>query len=98
MRLSLSAHCLVTEPVTRSTSAWRGEGSSLTPKRSTSYFGVSRETISMSQPLQAPLLKCRTHGDFTRAQVLVSVNFFSSVFSSSEKSPTCGEDNSQVHD
>jgi hypothetical protein len=61
----------VTQPVVNSTSAWRGEGSSFTPKRSTSYFGVSKATISMSHPLQAPELKCKTHGDFTRAHVIV---------------------------
>src|SRR5665647_32154 len=69
MLFKRSAHCCVTQPVVNRTSACLGEGSSFTPKRSTSYFGVSNATISMSQPLHAPELKCKTHGDFTRAQV-----------------------------
>jgi len=43
------------------------------PKRSTSYFGVNKATISMSHPLQAPELKCKTHGDFIRDQVTVFI-------------------------
>src|SRR5208283_1313894 len=70
-RFSRSAHCCLTQPVTSRTSACLGEGSSFTPNRSTSYFGVSKATISMSHPLQAPELKCKTHGDFTRAHVIV---------------------------
>jgi hypothetical protein len=38
------------------------------PKRSTSYFGVSVARISMSQPLQEPLLKCTAQIEFKRAQ------------------------------
>src|SRR5665647_936859 len=77
MLFKRSAHCCVTQPVTSKTSACLGEGSSFTPKRSTSYFGVSKATISMSHPLQAPELKCKTQGDFTRAHVTVfAINLY----------------------
>ena len=56
------------------TSAWRGVALSRTPKRSTSKRGVSAATISMSQALQAPELRCRIHGDLIRDQ---RVSFFS---------------------
>jgi hypothetical protein len=62
--LAYSAHCLVTTPVAKRTSACLGDGSSKIPNRSTSYLGVSKATISMSQPLHAPELKWRTQGDF----------------------------------
>jgi hypothetical protein len=81
IRFNRSAHCSVTPPVTRSTSACLGEGSSFIPKRSTSYFGVSKVINSMSQPLQAPELKWRTQGEFNLAQVteLKIFEVFSSV-------------------
>jgi len=39
------------------------------PKRSTSYLGVSRATTSMSHPLQAPVLKWSSQGDFALAHL-----------------------------
>src|SRR4030042_711757 len=75
MRFSRSAHCFVTTPVVNNTSACRGEGTSLIPKRSTSYLGVRRATTSMSQPLHAPELKWRTHGDFSLAHVTALAMF-----------------------
>ncbi len=45
---------LVIAPVYSSTSAWRGEGTTLIPKRSASNTAVMVEKISISQPLQPP--------------------------------------------
>src|SRR5512137_583679 len=53
----------VTGPVAMMTSAWRGVALSRIPKRSTSKRGVRAATISMSQALQAPELRCRIQGD-----------------------------------
>src|SRR6266542_5660802 len=44
----------VTGPVTKSMSAWRGEATKCTPKRSLSYTGLMRPVISSSQPLHEP--------------------------------------------
>src|SRR5712691_2191284 len=44
----------VTGPVTRSRSAWRGEATKCTPKRSLSYTGRMSPVISSSQPLHEP--------------------------------------------
>src|SRR5215471_20838868 len=44
----------VTGPVTRRRSAWRGEATKCTPKRSLSYTGLVSPVISSSQPLQDP--------------------------------------------
>src|SRR5512137_1088474 len=53
----------VTGPLAMMTSAWRGVALRRIPKRSTSKRGVSAATISMSQALQAPELRCRIQGD-----------------------------------
>src|SRR5512143_2441864 len=63
MRMIRSRIWRVTGPVAMMTSAWRGVALSRTPKRSTSKRGVSAATISMSQALQAPELRCRIQGD-----------------------------------
>src|SRR6185312_14225417 len=44
----------VTGPVTSSRSAWRGDATKYTPKRSLSYTGPMRPLISSSQPLHEP--------------------------------------------
>src|SRR6266545_5649939 len=49
----------VTGPVTSSMSAWRGEATKCSPKRSMSYTGPDRPTISISQPLHEPASTCR---------------------------------------
>src|SRR5665647_1850673 len=63
MRMSRSLIWRVTGPVAMMTSACRGVALSRIPKRSTSKRGVSAATISMSQALQAPELRCRIQGD-----------------------------------
>src|SRR5512135_3115010 len=63
MRMIRSLICRVTGPVAMMTSAWRGVALSRMPKRSTSKRGVRAATISMSQALQAPELRCRIQGD-----------------------------------
>src|SRR5882672_7204505 len=49
----------VTGPVTSSMSACRGEATKCSPKRSMSYTGPERPTISISQPLHEPASTCR---------------------------------------
>ena len=44
----------VTAPVNNRISAWRGEGTTLIPKRSASNSGERVAKISISQPLQPP--------------------------------------------
>ncbi|SAJ28965.1 Uncharacterised protein [Enterobacter cloacae] len=44
----------VTAPVNSRMSAWRGDGTTLMPKRSASNSGDSVAKISISQPLQPP--------------------------------------------
>ena len=61
--------CLsVTGPVTIRISACRGEPLTRIPKRSISNRGIRHAMISISQALQAPLLKIVIQGDFIRAQ------------------------------
>src|SRR5512136_2244954 len=63
MRMIRSLIWRVTGPLAMMTSAWRGVALSRIPKRSTSKRGVRAATISMSQALQAPELRCRIQGD-----------------------------------
>src|SRR5512136_1069492 len=63
MRMIRSLIWRVTGPVAMMTSAWRGVALSRTPSRSTSKRGVRAATISISQALQAPELRCRIQGD-----------------------------------
>ena len=63
MRTTRSRFWRVTGPVAMMTSAWRGVPFSRTPNRSRSKRGVNAARISMSQALQAPVFRCRTHGD-----------------------------------
>src|SRR5512137_2300775 len=63
MRMMRSLIWRVTGPLAMMTSACRGVALSRIPKRSTSKRGVRAATISMSQALQAPELRCRIQGD-----------------------------------
>ena len=74
-RFKRSLHYSMTPPITRSTSACLGEGSSFMPKQSISYFGVSKATTSTSQPLQAPELKLRIRDDLSLAQIPKPADF-----------------------
>src|SRR5512137_2783006 len=63
MRMMRSLIWRVTGPLAMMTSACLGVALSRIPKRSTSKRGVKAATISISQALQAPELRCRIQGD-----------------------------------
>src|SRR4030042_346529 len=84
----------VTGPLARMTSAWRGVALSRIPKRSTSRRGGSAATISMSQALQAPELRCRIQGDLILDQ---RVSFLS-MLTPCDQGHDGQEDHDQVED
>src|SRR4030043_821462 len=84
----------VTGPLATMTSAWRGVALSRIPKRSTSNRGVSAATISMSQALQAPELRCRIQGDLILDQ---RVSFLS-MLTPCDQGHDGQEDHEQVED
>src|SRR5205823_1229734 len=65
-----TAMFLVTGPVTSTASAWRGEATRRTPKRSASYTGPNVETTSSSQPLHDPASTWRIWSEPSKGAVL----------------------------